>query len=155
MHLKCLLQSHSLLCAKNATKKDCSLLWNTSKPRSLNSIFIIKYRFLWKGQSILKSWMNNLKVIYSWLIFRGQKKKKKIQHQITFQIYWSLLWLGLDWIFIHSVLTFFGFWRSQWHVTGHVELCNPAILLKWSISMARLPAWDSLRLLSHLQWWMI
>lgn len=75
MHLKCLLQSHSLFCAKTATKKDCSLLWSTSKPRSLNSIFIIEYRFLWKGQFIFKSWIDNLKVIYNWLIFRGNKKK--------------------------------------------------------------------------------
>lgn len=127
MHLKCLLQSHSLLCAKNAARKDCSLLWSTSKPRSLHSIFTIEYRFLWKGQFIFKSWMDNLKVIYSWLIFRDQKK---IQHKNISQIYWTSLWLGLDWIFIHSVLTIFWFWTSQWTVTGHGELCNSATLIE-------------------------
>ena len=117
--------------------------WSTSKLRTLNSIFTFEYRFLWKAQSILKSWMDNLKVIYSWLIFRDQKKKK-IQHKSISQIYWTLFWLGLDWIFIHSVLTFL---RSSLVDGMSLAMLSSAVLppvLKWSISMARLPAWDGL-----------
>lgn len=99
MHLKCLLQSHSLLYAKTATKKDCSLLWSTSKPRSLNSIFIIEYRFLWKGQSIFKSWMDNLKVIYSWLIFRGKKKKNPTPEYIPDLLNLTLIRIWLNFSF--------------------------------------------------------
>lgn len=72
MHLKCLLHSRPLFCAKNAAKK--MTFWSTSKLRTLNSIFTLECRFLWKAQFILKSWVDNLKVIYSWLIFRDQKK---------------------------------------------------------------------------------
>lgn len=116
--------------------------WSTSKLRTLNSIFTFEYRFLWKAQFILKSWMDNLKVIYSWLIFRDQKKK--IQYKSLSQIYWTLFWLGLDWIFIHSVLTFL----CSSLVDGmSLAMLSSAVLppvLKWSISMARLPAWDGL-----------
>lgn len=97
--------------------------WSTSKLRTLNSIFTFEYRFLWKAQSILKSWMDNLKVIYSWLIFRDQKK-------YPIQEYFSDLLntiLIRTWLNFHSLSSYLSsFITSRWNVTGHVELCSSA-----------------------------
>lgn len=126
-NIACLLQSHSLWCAKNAAKKDCSLLWSKSKPRTLNSIFTIEYRFLWKGQSIFKSWMDILKVIYDWLIFRNPPENP------TQEYFPDLLNFTLirTWLNFHSLNSYLSsVLNESMGCRCHVELRSSATLIE-------------------------
>lgn len=125
-----------------AAKKAAFTFWSTSKLRTLNSIFTFEHRFLWKAQSILKSWMDTLKVIYSWLIFRDQKKYP-IQEYFSDLLKHYLIRTLIEFSFTQ----FLPFLRSslvEWNVTGHVELCSSATRIEMIYFYGKTASWDGL-----------